>query len=118
MSAFHRVVNIENPPNPPFTKEGEYTLEFSFNIVELRFTFYVLDMKFEEALKKLEESVEQLETGDLPLEKALEVFENGIKMSRLCTKKLEEAEQKVELLLGVSHGEPQTTLFDLNTIEE
>jgi exodeoxyribonuclease VII small subunit len=77
------------------------------------------NMKFEEALKKLEETVEQLETGDLPLEKALEVFETGIKMSRICTKKLEEAEQKVELLLGVSDdNQPQTTLFDMNAIEE
>jgi exodeoxyribonuclease VII small subunit len=76
-------------------------------------------MKFEEALKKLEESVAQLEAGDLPLDKALEVFETGIKMSRICTQKLEEAEQKVELLLSVSdHGEAQTTLFDMRTIEE
>ena len=75
-------------------------------------------MKFEEALKKLEKSVEQLESGDLPLEKALEVFENGIKMSRVCSKKLEEAEQKVELLLGVSDdGEAQTTLFDTDILE-
>ena len=75
-------------------------------------------MKFEEALKKLEENVEQLETGDLQLEKALEVFENGIKMSRICSKKLEEAEQKVELLLGVSNdGEAQTTLFDTDMLE-
>lgn len=75
-------------------------------------------MKFEEALKKLEKSVEQLESGDLPLEKALEVFENGIKMSHICSKKLEEAEQKVELLLGVSDdGEAQTTLFDTDMLE-
>jgi exonuclease VII small subunit len=40
-------------------------------------------------------------------------------MSRICTKKLEEAEQKVELLLGVSDdGEAQTTLFDMHTIDE
>jgi exodeoxyribonuclease VII small subunit len=77
------------------------------------------NMQFEEALKKLEETVEQLESGDLPLEKALEIFETGIKMSRICTKKLEEAEQKVELLLGVSDdNQPQTTLFDMNAIEE
>jgi exodeoxyribonuclease VII small subunit len=77
------------------------------------------NMKFEEALKKLEETVEQLESGDLPLEKALEVFETGIKMSRICTKKLEEAEQKVEVLLSVSDdGQTQTTLFDMNAIEE
>lgn len=76
-------------------------------------------MKFEEALKKLEEAVTQLEAGDLPLEKALEIFETGIKMSRICTKKLEEAEQKVEVLLSVSDdGEAQTALFDTTAIEE
>lgn len=76
-------------------------------------------MKFEEALKKLEETVTQLEAGDLPLEKSLEMFETGVKMSRVCMKKLEEAEQKVELLLDVSeNGEAQTTLFDTTTLEE
>ncbi len=75
-------------------------------------------MKFEEALVKLEETVGQLESGDLPLDKALEVFETGVKMSRICTKKLEEAEKKVELLLDVKEGEPQTTLFDIQTVKE
>lgn len=74
---------------------------------------------FEEALKHLEQSVEQLESGELPLEKSLEVFETGIKMSRLCHRKLEETEQKVELLLGVSEdGEPQTTLFETSQLQE
>jgi exodeoxyribonuclease VII small subunit len=77
------------------------------------------EIKFEEALEKLENAVKLLEAGELRLEKALEVFENGIKMSRICTKKLEEAEQKVELLLGVSDdGEAQTTLFDTDMLEE
>ena len=76
-------------------------------------------MKFEDALKKLETTVELLESGDLPLDKALEVFEEGIKMSRICAQKLEEAEQKVELLLGVSeNGDAQTTLFDRTALEE
>jgi exodeoxyribonuclease VII small subunit len=76
-------------------------------------------MKFEEALKQLEETVEQLETSDLPLEKSLEMFETGIKMSRICTKQLEEAEQKVELLLNVSDdGQADTTAFDTQSLEE
>lgn len=74
---------------------------------------------FEEALKHLEQSVEQLESGDLTLEKSLEVFETGIKMSRICHRKLEETEQKVELLLGVSDdGEPQTSMFEASQIQE
>ena len=76
------------------------------------------DITFEEALKNLEQSVERLESGDLPLEKALEVFETGIHMSRICSRKLEEAEKKVELLIGVSNGEAQTSLFDASQIQE
>jgi exodeoxyribonuclease VII small subunit len=77
------------------------------------------DLNFEDALQRLERTVELLEQGDLPLEKALEVFEDGIKTARVCTRKLEEAEQKVEVLLGVSDdGEAQTTLFEVPTEEE
>lgn len=76
------------------------------------------DISFEEALKNLEQSVERLESGDLPLEKALEVFETGIRMSHLCARKLEEAEKKVEVLLGVSNGKAQTSLFDASQIQE
>ena len=78
-----------------------------------------LSMKFEEALKKLEDTVAQLEAGDLPLDKALEIFETGIKMSRICAQKLEEAEQKVELLLHVSeNGEAETAAFDTKNLTE
>ena len=73
---------------------------------------------FEEALEHLEKAVGHLEAGDLPLEKALETFETGVKMSRLCTQKLEEAEKKIELLLNVTDGQPQTMLFDMNTLNE
>lgn len=76
-------------------------------------------MKFEEALKQLEETVEQLETGELSLEKSLEMFETGVKMSRICTKQLEDAEQKVELLLNVADdGQIDTAAFDTQTLEE
>ena len=53
---------------------------------------------FESALKTLEDIVGKLETGDLTLEKSLELFEEGIKISRFCGSKLEEAERKVEIL--------------------
>jgi exodeoxyribonuclease VII small subunit len=76
-------------------------------------------MKFEDALKKLEETVTTLEAGELPLEQALGMFETGVNMSRLCMKKLEQAEQKVELLLNVSEdGKAQTTLFDTTALED
>ena len=57
------------------------------------------EKSFESSLKELEQIVEQLETGDLPLEHSLELFEQGVKLSRDCQKRLDEAERKVELLL-------------------
>lgn len=56
--------------------------------------------KFEEALERLEEIVRKMETGDLPLEEALKSYEEGVKLIRLCQSKLDEAERRVELLLG------------------
>jgi exodeoxyribonuclease VII small subunit len=57
------------------------------------------DMKFEEALARLEEIVKKMEDGDLTLEESLDAFEEGIKLSRFCTKKLDKAERRVEILL-------------------
>ena len=59
---------------------------------------------FESALKSLEDIVVQLEAGDLTLDRALELFEEGIKVSRFCSSKLEEAERKVEVLIKTSEG--------------
>ena len=57
-------------------------------------------VNLEKAMNELEEIVEQLETGDLPLDKSLQQFERGVKLSRDCQKALDQAEQKVELLIG------------------
>jgi exodeoxyribonuclease VII small subunit len=54
---------------------------------------------FEQALADLEETVEKLERGDLPLEEALKHFERGIGLARSCQQALKQAEQKVEILL-------------------
>jgi exodeoxyribonuclease VII small subunit len=54
---------------------------------------------FEEALQELEEIVNRLEQGDLPLEEALQFFEKGVKLSRYCHTKLDEAQKRVEILL-------------------
>ena len=59
---------------------------------------------FESSLKELERIVEQLEAGDLSLERSLELFEQGVRLSRDCQKRLDEAERKVELLLKDSDG--------------
>lgn len=54
---------------------------------------------FEKSLEKLETTVEKLEEPDLPLDKSLKLFEEGIKQARHCEKKLTEAEGKVEKLI-------------------
>ncbi len=56
------------------------------------------EIKFEKALERLEKIVEELESGDLALEEALKRYEEGVKLSRACTKKLTEAEKKIETL--------------------
>jgi len=60
--------------------------------------------KFETSLKKLEEVVHKLESGDLGLEESIKVFEEGIRHAAFCSKKLEEAEQKVEILIKQRDG--------------
>ena len=55
-------------------------------------------MNFEESLTRLEEIAQALEKGDIPLDESLKIFEEGVKLSRFCEKKLTEAEQKLEIL--------------------
>ncbi len=59
---------------------------------------------FESALERLEHIVKTLEAGDLPLEKALEFFEEGVRLSRFCHARLEKAERRVEILLKNDDG--------------
>ncbi|MBI4666364.1 MAG: exodeoxyribonuclease VII small subunit [Nitrospinae bacterium] len=61
-------------------------------------------LKFEAAIKRLEEIVTKLEGGDLELENSIALFEEGIRMSRLCQKKLDEAEKKIEKLIRDKEG--------------
>ena len=67
--------------------------------------------KFEEALQKLEAIVAQMEEGDLPLEEALKAFEEGVKLAKFCTAKLDEAERKVEKLIRDEAGKLQSANF-------
>ena len=57
------------------------------------------NISFEDAVKKLESIVDEMESGEVDLDKALARFEEGIKLVRLCTSKLEEAKKKVEILV-------------------
>jgi len=56
-------------------------------------------LSFEAGLQELEQIVKEMESGDLPLERALELFEKGMKISEDCRKQLEEAETRVEILV-------------------
>ena len=67
--------------------------------------------KFEECLQRLEKIVEELEKGEIQLEKSLTLFEEGIQLSSACRKELEEAEGKVELLLK-KNGKLQAEPFE------
>jgi exodeoxyribonuclease VII small subunit len=69
------------------------------------------EVKFEKAIQRLEKIVEDLETGELDIDKSLEIFEEGMKMSRVCSKKLSEAEAKIEKLTRDEKGELVTELF-------
>jgi len=62
-------------------------------------------------MQRLEQIVEDLEKGELDIDKSLEIFEEGIKMSRVCSKKLNEAEAKIEKLTQNQKGELVTDLF-------
>ena len=69
----------------------------------------------EKSLADLENLVEELESGDLPLEKALKKFEDGIKLTRGCQAALKEAEQKVEILLKSAGGDETLEDFEPDT---
>ncbi len=63
------------------------------------------EMKFEEALKKLEKIVEDLEKGDLSLDEALKKYQDGIELSRICSLRLESAKKKIDVLAKGKKGE-------------
>jgi len=66
---------------------------------------------FEDAIARLEEIVHELEEADLPLERSLAVFEEGVRLARLLNGKLNEAERKVEILLRDERGETTAVPF-------
>ena len=76
------------------------------------------ELKFEQALDKLENTVKKMEEGDVSLDKSMELFEEGVKLVKFCSVKLREVEKKVEILKkdvnGIAHKEP----FELNEKEK
>jgi exodeoxyribonuclease VII small subunit len=67
---------------------------------------------FEASLEALEAIVHELEGGDLPLEKSLELFEDGIRLSRQCQERLNQAERRIEVLLRDNQGCPVVSEFE------
>jgi exodeoxyribonuclease VII small subunit len=74
-------------------------------------------LDFEQAMKRLETIVGNLEGGNLTLAESLKIFEEGVKLSQLCAQKLEEAEKKVEILLTGEDGKKKPQPFELNQQE-
>ncbi|API90500.1 exodeoxyribonuclease 7 small subunit [Virgibacillus pantothenticus] len=58
------------------------------------------ELTFEEAMQQLEQVVEKLETGDVPLEKAITYYQDGMKLSKLCTEKLNQVEEKMTKIMN------------------
>jgi len=77
-------------------------------------------MTFETAMKQLEQIVQDLETGDMPLEKAIKKFEEGIKVSKYCSEKLDESERRITLLIQDPDGKKVSEIpfVDENEISE
>ncbi len=67
---------------------------------------------FEQAMKQLEQIVQDLESGDMPLEKAIKKFEEGIQLSKFCTAKLDESEKKITVLMQDATGNVSEMPFD------
>jgi exodeoxyribonuclease VII small subunit len=59
---------------------------------------------FEKAMEKLEKIVQELESADLPLEKAIKKFEEGVQLSKFCSEKLDETEKRITILLKDQNG--------------
>jgi len=70
-------------------------------------------MTYEQALERLEQVVRDLERGDLPLDASLELFQEGVELTRLCSQLLDEAERKIEKLTLDENGRPRLETVDL-----
>ena len=68
--------------------------------------------EFEKAFQNLEKIVQRLEGEEMPLDESLQLFEEGIRLSRFCHQRLEEVERKIELILADAKGQPVTEPFE------
>jgi exodeoxyribonuclease VII small subunit len=77
-----------------------------------------MEKTFEASLSQLETIVKKLESGDLPLEESLKLFEKGVALSRECRERLNEAERRIEILMKDSEGKPAVSELDPTTLRE
>jgi exodeoxyribonuclease VII small subunit len=68
--------------------------------------------EFEKSFQNLEKIVQRLESEEMPLDESLQLFEEGIRLSRFCHQRLEEVEKKIELILADAKGQPVTEPFE------
>jgi len=76
------------------------------------------EIKFEKALERLEKIVEELETGNIPLEESLKKYEEGVKLSRICSEKLSQAEKKIQVLTKTLDGSFKREDFEFDEKEK
>jgi exodeoxyribonuclease VII small subunit len=74
--------------------------------------------EFEKSFQQLEKIVQRLEAEELPLDESLQLFEEGIRLSRFCHQRLEEVEKKIELILADAKGQPVTEPFEEEDLED
>lgn len=74
--------------------------------------------EFEKAFQQLEKIVQRLEGEEIPLDESLQLFEEGIRLSRFCHQRLEEVEKKIELILADAKGQPVTEPFEEEAEED
>jgi exodeoxyribonuclease VII small subunit len=74
--------------------------------------------EFEKAFQNLEKIVQRLEGEELPLDESLQLFEEGIRLSRFCHQRLEEVEKKIELILADAKGQPVTQPFEDEELDD
>ena len=69
------------------------------------------EKSFEEAISELESIVEKLENGELPLDESIEIFQKGIELSKFCSKRLDEVERKISILIEDEKGQVREEAF-------
>ena len=97
---------------------NQHPLQFSAFMTLFPWLPLPSNRRFLRIKRRLEEIVDELEKGELDIDKSLKIFEEGIKMSRVCSKKLNEAEKKIEKLTRNQTGELVAELFPTDEDEE